>query len=89
MQYSPLLIQKDIIPDTLIYLNKVEEDTYDIIRETNKLIEKKVYDLMSSEGELIKSINKAGDAIEDTNNKLISISSAVQKFDNNIVEKKA
>ncbi|WP_278046697.1 hypothetical protein [Clostridium sp. DJ247] len=44
---------------------------------------------MSSEGELIKSINKAGDAIEDTNNKLISISSAVQKFDNNIVEKKA
>lgn len=73
------------ILNTKINPNKNDNLSVDnTIRETNELIEKKVTNLMDSEGDFIDSISKIDESSKDTNTALSNISASVEEFDANI-----
>lgn len=76
--------QEISLSETPCAITAVEQDKNSVLKEANKLIAKKVYSLMGSEGELIQSICKVEEAVGHTNKQLITISSTVDKFGGNI-----
>lgn len=72
--------RESVVPVSTDTAAAAEHNNNDILNEANKIIAKKVYSLMGSEGELIKNICKVEEAVLHTNKQLNNISSVVDKF---------